>query len=366
MRHRLRGIATLSNKFCFDFKKHFISFNLIWALYCAFLTLLTTVPALAQRQSKDHPDSFTFYWENDAFANTDQNYTNGLRLTWSTRFKSADERIAPNSWLNYLPFTKAPETNLGFALSLGQSIYTPTDTEKRELIQNDRPYAGYLYVGLGLSASRQSHITLLELDVGVIGPLSLAEELQNGTHRLIGQRTLQGWDNQLNNELTIELIYQKKWRICHWQADNGVGVDLIPHLGGRLGNVAIGADAGTEVRFGWHLPDNFGTCPVQDRCDTNYMARDNSGFGRSPSAFGINLFAGIHGYYVLRDIFLDGNTFSSSHSVDKKPFVAEAMAGIACYYKRVRIYYSYIWRSKEFYKQERSEIFGSIGISFDY
>lgn len=367
MRHRFWVISTPSNKRYF--KKHFTSFSLKWILCCGFLALFS-LPAFAQSQSADHPDSFTFYWENDAFANTDQNYTNGLRLTWSRRYRSAGEPAEPSTGLNRfvdrLLFANESKSNLGIALSLGQSIFTPSDTQQKSLITNDRPYAGYLYAGLSLYAQQESRLNLLEVDVGVIGPLSLAKELQNGTHRLLGQNTVKGWGNQLNNEPTVELIYTTKWRIWNWQAGNGVGVDLIPHVSGRLGNVAIGADAGSEFRIGWHLPDNFGTCPIQDRCDTNFMTLDDSSPGRDRSAFGINLFADLHGYYVLRDIFLDGNTFSSSPSVDKKPLVAEVTAGIACHYKRIRLYYCYVWRSKEFYLQDRAEIFGSIGISFDY
>lgn len=337
---------------------------------CSLLMLLPAFPAHAQSRSADHPDSLTLYWENDAFAHTDRYYTNGLRLTWSKRYRSAGEPAEPNTELNRLIdrllFAKMPQSNLGIALSLGQSMFTPSNTKQKALITNDRPYAGYLYAGLSLYAYQQKRLNLFELDVGVIGPLSLAEELQNDAHRLIGSNRAEGWDNQLHNEPTLELIYQTKWKIWNWRAGNGVGLDLIPGVGGSLGNVAIGADAGTEVRFGWHLPDNFGTAPIQSRCDTNFMAQDNSGSGQALSAFGINLFAGFHGYYVLRDIFLDGNTFRSSPSIAKKPLVAEVTAGIACHYKRFRLYYAYVWRSKEFYQQKRAEIFGSIGVSFDY
>jgi lipid A 3-O-deacylase len=368
MRLRLWGTWAPSNKRCFDSKKHFTFFSLGWILSCSLLTLLTIVPAFAQGQPADHPDSFTFYWENDAFGDTDQNYTNGLRLTWSKRYRSAGEPSEQNSGLNRLVdrllFVNNPWSNLGVALSLGQSIFTPSDTKEKAPIANDRPYAAYLYAGLGLYAQQQERLNLFELDVGVVGPLALGEQLQNGTHRLIDSRIVQGWDNQLNNEPTIELIYETKWRVWNWQPGNGIGLDVIPHIGGRLGNVAIDLDTGSEFRIGWHLPDNFGTCPIQARCDTNFMAPGS--LGRARSTFGIHLFAGLRGYYVLRDIFLDGNTFSSSLSVDKKPFVAEATAGIACHFKRVRLYYSYVWRSREFYQQDSSEIFGSIGVSFDY
>ncbi|RJQ67551.1 MAG: lipid A deacylase LpxR family protein [Desulfobacteraceae bacterium] len=347
--------------------------NLVFrmALFCCTVFLPALDPALAKDRYPDHPNSITLYWENDVFARTDRDYTNGLRLTWSRPLRFAGEPLAPHSLLNYplirrLPFVKDTRANLGYSVSLGQSIYTPRDTEREDLISDDRPYAGYLYVGLGFHAFRSARLTLLELDIGVVGPWALGEQMQNTAHRLVGSDIAEGWDNQLKNEPAIELVYETKWRLWEQEAANGFGLGLIPHIGGRLGNVSIDADAGAEFRFGWNLPDNFGSCPIRSSCDSNHLADLTPGFGKNRSALGIHLFVGLQGYIVVRDIFLDGNTFRSGHSVDKKPLVAEATTGIALHYKRFRIIYSYVWRSKQFDQQEDAQVFGSFSVSFDY
>ena len=44
---------------------------------------------------------------------------------------------------------------------------------------------------------------------------------------------------------------------------------------------------------------------------------------------GAHLFASVDGPGIARNIFLGGNTVRDSHSVNKKPFVADAAVGIA-------------------------------------
>jgi len=107
-----------------------------------------------------------------------------------------------------------------------------------------------------------------EIDIGMVGPASLAEQTQNLVHDIIDNERAQGWNKQLKNEPTIEIIYESKWRWLYSRISRGFGFDVIPHLGGRLGNVSVYANTGFEIRFGWHLPENFGTCPIRPGCET--------------------------------------------------------------------------------------------------
>lgn len=67
---------------------------------------------------------------------------------------------------------------------------------------------------------------------------------------------------------------------------------------------------------------------------------------------------------MARDIFLDGNTFRDSHSVDKEPLVADIQFGLAIHVGRMRIALSNIWRSREFEDQDERSQFGAINLSF--
>ena len=86
--------------------------------------------------------------------------------------------------------------------------------------------------------------------------------------------------------------------------------------------------------------------------------------GRS-SSFGIHAFLGVDGRVVLRDVFLDGNTWKDSHSVDKRYFVADIEAGIGISAKQFKLTYGVIYRTKEFKSQSANgHLFGTLLITF--
>ena len=315
-------------------------------------------------------DSLTFHWENDAFAGTDRDYTNGFKLTWSTPY--AREQSTPQlpGWsypfINHLPFVNDPDTLRAVSVSLGQDTYTPEDTDRMDLIEADRPYAGWTYLAAGFHSIAGNQKASWGLTVGVLGPLSLAEDTQNFTHDLLGLDRAAGWDNQLENELTVDLAFESQWRWLRSRGINGFGYDLIPHLGGRIGTANISANAGAEVRFGWNLPNDFGSCPIRVGCETNSTSNGEGAGLANQDKSGFHFFTAIDGKAVVRDIYLDGNTFRSSHSVDKEPFVADIMAGIAWRYKNINTTYSYVYRSKQFKSQTGKQAFGSISIAWSY
>jgi hypothetical protein len=88
------------------------------------------------------------------------------------------------------------------------------------------------------------------------------------------------------------------------------------------------ANAGGTLRFGLNLPSDFGVqlarpgsvggSPTDDLDPRVALDRNFSLFG----------FGTADGRAVARDIFLDGNTFRTSRSVTKRPFVADLGAGI--------------------------------------
>jgi lipid A 3-O-deacylase len=89
---------------------------------------------------------------------------------------------------------------------------------------------------------------------------------------------------------------------------------------------------------------------------TGYFPKPEHGFSWS-------LFGGINGRAVGRNIFLDGNTFENSPSVDKKPFVYDINAGVDFTYGQTRLSYTLVHRSKEFDTQDETSIFGAVSIS---
>lgn len=77
-------------------------------------------------------------------------------------------------------------------------------------------------------------------------------------------------------------------------------------------------------------------------------------------------FADVQGRGVAHDIFLDGNTFASSQSVDKRLFVGDAQLGIAFIYEGVRLAVTQIFRTREFDGQRQPDRFGAISLSVNF
>lgn len=299
-------------------------------------------------------------FENDFFGGgTDRHFTHGTRIECLTR---------PLRWISdgadKLPWfssekalADSDEALKGRAsFSVGQSIFTPEDTEAKALIPDDRPYAGWLYMGFGIVANQGGRrYDKLELELGVVGPYSFAEEVQTYWHSLLGLQVPRGWDNQLDNEPGVALYYEQSRRYDR-RALLDLTADIIPHFGGCIGNVYTYGAAGFTVRLGSNLEDDFGPPRIQP-------SLPGGAFFRSEKGFNGYVFAGLEGRVVLHNIFLDGNTFTDSHSVDKKPLVGDAQAGVVLQWNRFRISYTQIFRTKEFDGQDRGDLFGSLSLS---
>jgi lipid A 3-O-deacylase len=328
--------------------------------------------ARAKNASAAPLKSFSIYWENDSVTGTDQDYSNGLKLTWSRPYRKdsgGGTGLKLKDWtFRHLPFLKAADNQKATTFSLGQFIYTPKDTDRADLIVNDRPYAGYTFLGFGFLSATSSIRHFWEFDLGVVGPWSLAENTQNGFHDLIRTRHAKGWNHQLNNEIGLEAVYEVKWQSDPLIHSHGLEADIIPHLGFQFGNIAISAKAGAELRFGWSIPRDFGNCPIRAACEAGVATDaqpDILGPGEQGN-FGFHFYTAVEGRAVLRNIFLDGNTFGDSHHVDKEIYVADLMGGIAVNYGRFKASYAMVLRTPEFKQRRDRHAFGTINISYTY
>ena len=75
------------------------------------------------------------------------------------------------------------------------------------------------------------------------------------------------------------------------------------------------------------------------------------------------MFGGLEIRAVARNIFLDGNTFGSSHSVEKNYLVGDFQGGLALVVHRMRAAFTYVYRTPEFRLQDEADRFGAITLS---
>ena len=178
----------------------------------------------------------------------------------------------------------------------------------------------------------------LELNVGVIGPPALAKQVQTQWHKLIGAPEPRGWEHQLPAEPGFMVGYLKKWKF------GNDTLDIIPHAGATVGTVQTFARAGGIVRLGRNL-SGFGPDSVEAggaMLQSTYQQIQNR------PCFEYYLFAGFDVRAVAYNVFLDGNFFRSSPSVDRKDGVYDVLVGLSLRYRAARLSLTQIRRSEEF------------------
>lgn len=307
----------------------------------------------------DDANFFTFTMENDYFGgDTDHNYTSGVRITYFD-YGFEPPKLA-KSLDDYIPTFEVNETTSTY-YSIGQNLYTPEDIEAVNPDPKDRPYAGFLYFSTGLTSLTDNHVDDLEATIGIIGPWALGDETQTLVHETFDFDEPMGWDSQLENELGLILSWQRQWPGAYSKEIYGFSFSATPHAGVTLGNVYTYGAGGLSLKL---TPSDakWQTKPLRVR-----PAIPGSGFFVvHENQLSWSLFAGVEGRAVGRNIFLDGNTFEDSPSVDKKNFVADANAGVSFTYGKAQLSYTINWRSKEFDGQSDPSLFGSVSIGYKF
>lgn len=308
----------------------------------------------------DDNGAFTFLWENDVIAGTDHRYTNGLEFSYLSVENHLWDWFRTGS--SVLPGVDRND-DLRVGLSLGQQIFTPDDTDATQPLPDQRPYAGWLYLGVAVVAEHGGgkELDTWLLNLGVVGPSAQGEEVQNGFHDWIGDGDAHGWDNQLEDTFGYQLLYEHRWRNI-WNEVKEFGplqFDLSPHIGFSLGNVATYANAGLTLRIGNDLGGDYGVPRIRP-------SLPGSAFFEPVDGFGWYLFAGVDARVVAYNIFLEGDASTYDVNLDKETFVYDGQAGLAVIWRRFRFAYTYVIRSEEYKGQDRPDRFGSVGMTFRF
>jgi lipid A 3-O-deacylase len=312
---------------------------------------------------------FTAYFENDILGNTDQHYTAGTKLSWlSSDYSQWRQHEGVASQVgDRLPLVNEPGTqkNLGFAI--GQNIYTP---QRKDLVvpdPADRPYAGWSYLEFSFLSKSDSRLDTLSFQLGIIGPHSYAKQIQREVHRIIDSEQALGWDHQLKDEFGMNVVFERKWRLYAWPVADVLGVDFVPHVGVSLGNVQTYANTGGTARLGFNLPSDFGVQLIRPGGAGSTPSNDQDPRVSLQKNFSVFIFGAADGRAVARDIFLDGNTFRDSPSVDKEALVADLSYGVGVIAGRWQLTFTQVTRTREFTRQvERFNRFGSATLSMAF
>jgi len=313
---------------------------------------LTGVLCLVYGATPVHAGTLNLVVENDRPAKTDRHFTHGTQLTWTS-----DEGAVPDALRRLgadLPGLATPPERVTYML--GQTMFTPKNIAASRRIRDDRPYAGWLYGGLRLTSEQPGARQRLELNLGVIGPPSLADETQTIVHDLIDVQRPNGWEHQLRTEPGIVAIYERGWRVIGDAAVGPIEMAAMPQVSAAVGNVFTLGTLGGRLAIGRNLDANWGPPRI-------FPGLRGSGYHGSGDTLHWSLFVGAQGRAVARNIFLDGNTFRDSPSVPKNPLVGDIQAGLTISYGPLRAAFTWVGRAREFQGQGEHDQFASMMLS---
>jgi lipid A 3-O-deacylase len=282
---------------------------------------------------------FQLFIENDMLAGTDRYYTNGFKLGFGVPFRALRDFFDISATFALDIFSDAQASH-NFGLFVGQNIYTPRDISIAAPQPADRPWAAWLYLGGVAQRVQGNRMDTAEVDIGVVGPPALGEQVQSNWHRLIGVGQPMGWDNQLPGEFAFSIAYlhKRKYGTAHFE--------VVPHAGLTLGTVMTLARAGGTVRVGSNMT-GFGPDTIEPGgAMLQNTRREHEGAGRPRYEwYG---FAGADLRYVAHNIFLDGTVFHDSFSVDRRNVVRDFTLGASMRIDALRVSLTRVFRSEEF------------------
>lgn len=166
------------------------------------LAVLSAGPC-AVAQAAPNENSWTFAIDNDwlALSSRDANYTGGFFFTLSgpdaaRSFVSLDGVLgAVDGW--WLP--GATRSSSKTALQFGAQAYTPRDKASKDVVEDDRPYAGLFSLTSTrmVTGDHDQPVWSSSFTVGLLGT-SAGKALHRGLHKLFGSDQPEGYDHQIS------------------------------------------------------------------------------------------------------------------------------------------------------------------------
>lgn len=353
------------------------------ALIAAAAMALAAQTAWAQQELLDESDAsrrsdaaaanvfqFQFYWENDfeglkLIDTNDRHFTNGIGISVTGDPDWAEDVAIVLPFGEHFANNATGEVRYAVGAAISQLMFTPENILVSAPQPFDHPWGGYLYGSAFVQRADQRTLDHLQIDLGIVGPSSLAEESQIWIHENFDENRIPtGWGNQLKDEPAVQLTAKRKWRFDltpDASSNGGWGVQAIPTLGAALGTVYRHVEGGGMLRLGFNLPDDFGPSRLQDFATSE---------GTPSHGWTGYLFARLTGKAVEHDIFINGSDYRSGPGRDLKNLVGEGQLGIVMRYAgenwNVDLGYSQTYLTEQFDGQDGPGKFGAVTLRFDY
>ncbi len=307
--------------------------------------------------------AWTVSLENDVLTGSDNNYSNGMGLSWvSADTASYEKESFVRRWgefWSFLPFVGDQGYRTYVAWTFAQEVHTPDDIKLANPPKDDQPYAGVLYLDSMVYARSERSTHAWQLRVGVVGPSSQADALQKGFHKAIGADRPMGWDTQLPNELVLNVDYTGAYLLARGDLGGSASWRIVPVVNAGLGTYFTGVGAGLYGEVGWKLVDALGGTALRQ----GFNVASTVGVG-PVEGWSVSLSGGLAGYGVAHYLPLDGTVFRDSRSVDTKGAIGMATLGLTARHRDLVFFLGRTRFTKTFANERERSEFGTMSLSW--
>ncbi|WP_391087469.1 lipid A-modifier LpxR family protein [Vibrio sp. NH-UV-68] len=315
--------------------------------------LLASAASVASDKS-----TVSFSIDNDGIFGVDQDYTNGLFLSYATGSITPYRLFEPLS----LSFWGAASLDK-FEFVLGHKMYTPSDIEATAPLANDRPYAGFLHTEFNYISLNPQQAQRFNLTLGTTGESSLADQAQDIVHGITGSDEPQGWAYQIDDKFVASIGYLSHFNLWRQRsiANTDWEISNVSEL--NAGNFRSDVSTGLMFRWGADLGGSMGAANIDN--ENPFRASMLAG-----SQGGWFVFTGIEARYRFNDITIEGersgvNKYAISQSEDPNIYnvnldktQASAVAGFAWYNQSFGATLSATAKTPD-YKEAQESIYGT-------
>jgi len=183
---------------------------------------------------------FRFNYENDYFAATDENYTQGYNL------EVVLKKLEKNP-INKL-FVKPKNAITKYGLAIEHIGFTPNNYVSKDIQFNDRPFAAAIMLKsfiISTNEKKKSRLTS-SFNFGLIGPGAFGREMQVKIHEWTDNKIPGGWRNQIKNDVVVNYEIGFEKQIAN--VNNIVSLQLNSNL--KIGTLFTHATVGFNTTFG--------------------------------------------------------------------------------------------------------------------
>lgn len=203
----------------------------------SFVAFSQKIDNLVSYRAIDNNHFFRFNYDNDYFAASDENYTQGYSFEFAALIFSKNPvntvLIKPNDF------------KLQFIIALEHIGFTPDDYDESEIQFGDRPFAAAIMLKSSILAKNQQQGLRIHssFNIGLIGPGAFGEEMQVGIHKATGNKTPRGWRHQIRNDIVLNYNLGFEKQIAVVDKFFSMQLQSNANVGTLFTNISVGANS---------------------------------------------------------------------------------------------------------------------------